>query len=55
MKQKTKKEQISDQNFANNTLFMALSDIQAIEQKYKYEKPRPKQFGKYDPIDYSHR
>lgn len=25
--QKTKKEQLADQNFANNTLFMALSDI----------------------------
>lgn len=44
-----------DQNFANNTLFMTLSDIEAIEQKYLYGSSKPKQFGMYDPVDYSHR
>ena len=44
-----------DQNYANNTLFMTLIDIEAIEQKYLYPKPQPKQFGMYDPVDYSHR
>ena len=53
--QVTKKEQMVDQNYANNTLFMTLSDIEAIEQKYLYTKPQPKLFGIYDPVDYSHR
>ncbi len=49
------REQMVDQNFANNTLFMTLSDIEAIEQKYLYTSSKPKQFGMYDPVDYSHR
>jgi hypothetical protein len=43
-----------DQNFANNTLFMTLSDIETIEQKYLQQRS-PKQFGMYDPVDYSYR
>lgn len=50
-----KRGQMVDQNFANNTLFMTLSDIEAIEQKYLHSSPKPKQFGMYDPVDYSHR
>jgi hypothetical protein len=50
-----KKTQIVDQNFANNTLFMALSAIEALEQKYLYSGSMPKQFGMYDPVDYSDR
>ena len=53
--QAQRKEQMVDQNFANNTLFMTLSDIEAIEQKYLHSSPKPKQFGMYDPVDYSHR
>lgn len=53
--QVTKKAQMVDQNYANSTLFMTLSDIEAIEQKYLHSQSRPKQFGMYDPIDYSHR
>ena len=49
--QVTKKEQ----DYANNTLFMTLSYIEAIEQEYLYPKPQPKLFGMYDPVDYSHR
>ena len=50
-----KRGQMVDQKFANNTLFMTLSDIEAIEQKYLHSSPKPKQFGMYDPVDYSHR
>jgi hypothetical protein len=49
-----KREQMVDQNYANNTLFMTLSDIETIEQKYLQQRA-PKQFGMYDPCDYSHR
>lgn len=50
-----KKNQMVDQNFANNTLFMALSVIEALEQKHLCSSSMPKQFGMYDAADYSDR
>ena len=50
-----KKTQMVDQNFANDTLFKTLSAIEALEQKYLYSGSMPKQFGMYDPVDYSDR
>lgn len=47
-------EQIISQNYANNILFMTLSTLETLHQKY-YGNIGPKYFGSYDVIDYSYR
>jgi hypothetical protein len=52
--QEQRQQHVVRQNFANNVLFMNLSAMESIEQKYKGEN-KPKFFGAYDVVDYSHR
>lgn len=52
--QEQRQEQIVNQNFANNILFMNMSVLEEIQQKINGQR-KDKVFGNYDVVDYSHR
>ena len=49
--QSQRQNQVVDQNYANNTLYMALSIFETLQHRIE-GKRRKKEFGAYDVYDY---